>query len=106
MTKRRRARRSSTVGLLNGRINWDDWINRAVAFWAGKRFSGKFIAKMTGLTVGQVYARCQKYGIQLRASRNGEGKDSEITAKMYSAGTITRARKVYIMDNFANPDEE
>ncbi len=104
MAKRRK--RSSTVGLLNGRMDWDNWLNRVVAFWAEKRFSGWFIAEMTGLTVGQVYARCQKYGIRLRDSRNGEGRDSQATAKLYGAGTITRARKQDIMVRFPNPEEE
>ena len=104
MNKRRK--RSSTVGLLNGRMDWDNWLNRAVPFWAERRFSGKFIAQMTGLTVGQVYARCHKYGIRLLDTRDGEGANSEAIANNYSAGTITITRKRQIMNDYPNPDEE
>jgi len=103
-------RKTSHVGLnKSGRIDWDGpngWLNKAVAFWAEKRFSGKFIGRMTGLTVGQVYSRCHKYGIKLLDTRNGEGADSQAVAKNYGAGTITGTRKKHIVDTYPNPDAE
>ncbi len=100
-------RKISKVGLnKSGRIDWDDWINCAVAFWAERRFHGRFIAAQTGLTVGQVYERCRRYGIGLRNARDGEGANSEAITKNYGAETITRARKAQVTADYPNPDEE
>ncbi len=100
-------RKISKVGLnKSGRIDWDSWINCVVAFWAERRFHGKFIAKQTGLTVGQVYERCRRYNIGLRDARDGGGANSEAIAKNYGAETITRARKRQITETYPNPDEE
>lgn len=102
-------RKISKVGLVNGRIDWDgpdSWINQIVAFWAEKRFHGRFIAQQTGLTVGQVYERCRRYGIKLRDARDGNGADSEALVGHYglrNIGTFTRRQ---IARKYPNPDEE
>lgn len=89
-------------------MDWsvNGWMNHAVAFWANKRFSGREIAHQTGLTVGQVYERCRRYGISLRDARNGVGPDSEAVIKNYGVENISRTRKRQIMGTYPNPDEE
>lgn len=100
-------RKISKVGLTDGKMDWgaNGWMNHAVAFWANKRFSGREIAHQTGLTVGQVYARCQRYGIRLNDARNGVGPDSEAVIGNYGLATITVSRKRQIMETYPDPTE-
>ena len=99
-------RKISRVGLdASGKIDWDDWRNCIIAFWAERRFHGKFIAAQTGLTLGQVYERCHRYGIRLRDARDGAGADSESLTAQYSVGNINRANKRIILANFPDPTD-
>lgn len=101
-----RGKKYSRVGLTESRrIDWGDWRNCIIAFWAERRFHGRFIAKQTGLTVGQVYERCRRYGIRLRDARDGSGADSEAMAAQYGVGNINRANQRLILANFPDPTE-
>ncbi len=99
-------RKISKVGLdASGRIDWGDWRNTIIAFWAGNRFHGRFIAEQTGLTLGQVYERCHRYGIKLRDARDGVGPESEQLTALYGIGKITRAKQIQVLKQYPDPTE-
>ncbi len=99
-------RKISKIGLnASGRINWQDWRNCIIAFWAGHRFHARFIAEQTGLTVGQVYERCHRYGIRLRDARDGVGPESEQLTALYGAGKISRTRQAQVLKQYPDPTE-
>ncbi len=101
-----RGKKYSRVGLTeSGRIDWDNWLNCVVAFWAERRFHGRFIAEQTGLTVGQVYARCRRYGISLRDARDGSGADSEALIGQYGLRNIGTVGQRQIAKKYPDPTE-
>lgn len=93
MSRKRAAQRArSTVGLgKNGRIDWENWINKSIAILAARRYHAKFIGQITGLTTGQIYSRCKMFGIVLRDSRNGDCEQGRDDMKMYNVNTIKQA---------------
>lgn len=61
----------------NGRIDFTESTENALLFnLAGKGYHGHVIAKLTGLTRGQVYTRCRQLGIRLRDYRNGKTREA------------------------------
>lgn len=101
-----RGKKYSRVGLTeSGRIDWEDWRNCIIKFWAEKRFHAAFIASQTGLTVGQVYERCRRYGIGLRDARDGSGADSEAMVAQYGLGNIGTVGQRQIVNKYPDPTE-
>jgi hypothetical protein len=56
------------------RVDWDDPKNITALHVVVREFAfdGPTLARMTGLSVGQVYYRLQRYGVSLRDLRKGE----------------------------------
>lgn len=101
-----KGKKYSRVGLTGSRrIDWEDWRNCIICFWAEKRFHGAFIAAQTGLTLGQVYERCRRYGIRLRDARDGSGADSEALIDAYGLTNIGTVGQRQIVKKYPDPTE-
>jgi len=62
----------------SGRIDFTDSTENALLLkLAGKGYHAALIARMTGLTKGQVYTRCQQLDVRLRDYRNGETEEAK-----------------------------
>jgi hypothetical protein len=75
----------------HGRIDWDKPANLIPLHVAVEEypFHGKVLAKMTGLSVGQVYYRLRQHGVSLRDLRDGAyGHGADVR----SAYTVTNAK--------------
>lgn len=99
-------KRHSTVGLgTNGRIDWEgNWVNKAIAVLAARRYHGKFIAEITGLSVSQVYSRCRAYGIVLRQSRDGDCEEGRADLLKFHHTNIKPATQRMILKSVATPE--
>jgi len=54
-------------------------------------FHAKTIAKVAGITPSQVYAVCAKFGVKLRAYRDGEGETAE---RVILRSPVLKVRKI------------
>jgi hypothetical protein len=83
----------SRVGLTNGKIDWDQYLNCVVERFADKGLYGRVIARHTGLTTGQVYNRCKRLGIKLRDYRNGKSPAALVVVKKFAVKTASNITK-------------
>lgn len=73
------------------RITWDAIENIDCVHLIGHGLHGHVIAKMTGLSVGQVYYRAKQMGFRLRDYRDGRGPIASTLVRNYTVHTMSRA---------------
>jgi len=99
------AKRNMKVGLLKGRVNWNDDVNLVCTYLAEKGLHGRVIATAAGLSVNQVYYRCRQIGLHLRDYRDGNTEAGRMLIRKYSIKTIEGAARKEVHKKAITPKE-
>jgi len=81
------------------RIPWGQIENIDCVHLVSHGLHGHVIAKMTGLSVGQVYYRAKQMGYRLRDYRDGRGPIASVLVRRYSVKKMHHEERVQLYDN-------